>query len=70
MKLKDKGIDMSIDEAMKALEQLKAVQIVVGNDEEVQVHRKLGGVNEDTRILIDVFNMGDNGEVPLIGTLT
>ena len=70
MKLKDKGIDMSIDEAMKALEQLKAVQIVVGKDEEVQVHRKLGGVNEDTRILIDVFNMGDNGKLPLVGTLT
>ncbi|MCJ7746720.1 MAG: IS1634 family transposase [Desulfobacterales bacterium] len=70
MKLKDKGIDMSIDEAMKALEQLKAVQIVVGKNEEVQVHRKLGGVNEDTRILIDVFNMEDNGELPLVGTLT
>ena len=61
---------MSIDEAMKALEQLKAVQIVVGKNEEVQVHRKLGGVNEDTRILIDVFNMEDNGKLPLVGTLT
>ncbi len=35
MKLKDEGIDMSVEEAMKTLEQLKAMHIVVKKDEGV-----------------------------------
>lgn len=32
---------MSIEEAMKTLERLKAVHIAVGKDGEIHVHRKL-----------------------------
>ena len=57
MKLKDKNIDMSIEEAMVTLERLRAVQIVVGKDGEIQVQRKLTKVDTETRTLIEVFNM-------------
>ena len=64
MKLKDRGIDMSIEEAMKTLERLKAVHIVVGKDEGIQVHRKLGGLDGETRMLIEVFDMVENEKFP------
>jgi transposase len=64
MKLKDRGSDMSIEEAMKTLERLKAVYIVVGKDEGVQVHRKLSGLNGENRILIEVFNSVDDEKFP------
>ncbi len=68
MKVKDSGIDMSIEEAMKILERLKAVHIVVGKDEGIQVHRKLSGLDSETRILIDVFNMAENEKLPQVGS--
>ncbi|MDP2788789.1 MAG: IS1634 family transposase, partial [bacterium] len=64
MKLKDKNIDMSIEEAMGTLERLKAVQIVVGKEGEIQVQRKLTKVDNETRTLIEVFNMGDINKLP------
>lgn len=64
MKLKDKNIDMSIEEAMSTLERLKAVQIVVGREGEVQVQRKLTKVDNETRTLVEVFNMGDINKLP------
>jgi transposase len=66
MKLKDKNIDMSIEEAMVTLERLRAVQIVVGKDGEIQVQRKLTKVDTETRTLIEVFNMEDNNKLPEI----
>ena len=66
MKLKDKNIDMSIEEAMGTLERLRAVQIVVGKDGEIQVQRKLTKVDTETRTLIEVFNMEDNNKLPEI----
>ncbi|MDP2846324.1 MAG: IS1634 family transposase [Candidatus Methanoperedens sp.] len=64
MKLKDKNIDMSIEEAMNTLDRLKAVQIVVGKEGEIQVQRKLTKVDNETRTLIEVFNMGDINKLP------
>ncbi len=64
MKLKDKNIDMSIEEAMGTLERLKAVQIVVGKEGEIQVQRKLTTIDTETRTLIEVFNMGDIDKLP------
>jgi transposase len=64
MKLKDKGIDMSIEEAMKTLERLKAVHIAVGKEGEIQVHRQLTRFDNETRTLIEVFNMADNEKLP------
>jgi len=40
MKLKEKNIDMSIEEAMRTLERLRAVQILVKSEKEIQVRRK------------------------------
>jgi hypothetical protein len=59
MRLKDVGIDMSGDEAMKSLEQLKAVHIVVKKDEGIQVLRKLTDLDNETRTLVEVFNMAE-----------
>lgn len=64
MKLKDRGIDMSIEEAMRALERLKAVHIAVGKEGEIQVYRKLSALNGKTRTLIEVFNMAENKKLP------
>lgn len=63
MKIKDHNIEMSIEEAMKTLERLKAVHIVV-KDEEIQVHRKLTRVDDKIRMLIEVFNMKEDGRMP------
>lgn len=68
MKLKDKGLDMSIEEAMKALERLKAVHIVVRKDEGIQVLRKLSGLDGETRILVEIFNMTENEKFPEVDT--
>ena len=68
MKLKDRGIDTSIEKAMKTLERLKAVHIVVGKDKELQVHRKLGGLDGETRLLIEIFNMAENEEFREVDT--
>ncbi len=60
MKIKDKGLDMSVEDAMKTLERLKAVHIMVEKDEGIQVHRKLTGLNGETRTLIEIFKMTEN----------
>jgi len=64
MKLKQSNLDMSIEEAMKTLEKLKAVQIVVREGEEIHVHRKLRNIDEKMRTLIEVFNMTENEKLP------
>lgn len=66
MKLKNKNIEMSIEEAMETLERLKAVQVVVGKEGEIQVQRKLTKVDNKTRMLIEVFNMEDINKLPEI----
>jgi transposase len=68
MKLKDEGIDMSVEEAMKTLEQLKAVHIVVKKNEGVQVLRKLTDLDNETRTLVEVFNMTENEKFPEVDT--
>ncbi len=68
MKLKDKGLDMSVEEAMKTLERLKAVHIVVKKDEGIQVLRKLSGLDSETRILVEIFNMAANEKFPEVDT--
>jgi transposase len=60
MKLKNSDLDTSIEEAMRTLERLKAAHIVVGRGEGIQVHRKLSGLNDETRTLIEVFGMVEN----------
>jgi len=60
MKINDSGLDMNIEEVMKILERLKAVQIMVGKDKRIQVYRRLSGFNEKTRTLIHVFGMAKN----------
>ncbi len=64
MKIKDCGVDMSIEDAMKTLERLKAVHIVVGKDEGIHVHRRLSGLDTGTRTLIDIFGMTQNEKLP------
>lgn len=68
MKINNSGLDVSIEEAMKTLERLKAVHIVVGKDEGIQVYRKLSGLNKETRTLIEVFGMADNKILPEVDT--
>lgn len=68
MKIKDKGLDMSVEEAMKTLERLKAVHIVVGKDEGIQVHRKLTRLDSKARTLIEVFKMAENEKLPEVDT--
>lgn len=55
---------MSVEEAMKTLERLKAVHIVVKKEEGIQVHRRLSGVDDETRILVEVFDVGRNENFP------
>ncbi len=64
MRLKDEGIDMSVEEAMKSLERLKAVHIVVNKDEGIQVLRKLTGLDSETRTLVEVFKMVETEKFP------
>ncbi|HAW51352.1 MAG TPA: IS1634 family transposase [Flavobacteriales bacterium] len=64
LKLRECGFDMSVEEAMKTLERLKAVHIAVGNEGNVEVYRKLSGLNGETRTLVEVFNMSENGKFP------
>jgi transposase len=68
MRLKDEGIDMSVEEAMKSLEQLKAVHIVVNKDEGIQVIRKLTGLDSETRTLVEVFTMVETERFPEVDT--
>ena len=64
LKLKDKGIDTSIEDAMRMLERLKAVHIAVGKDGEIQVYRKLRNIDGEVRKLVDVFKLSDNEKFP------
>ena len=64
MKLKDRGVDMSAENAMRTLERLKAVHIVVGTGGEIEVHRKLSGLDCETRTLVEMFSMADGGKLP------
>ncbi|MDP2767799.1 MAG: IS1634 family transposase, partial [Candidatus Methanoperedens sp.] len=57
MKLKDKGFDTSIEDAMRTLERLKAVHIAVGKDDEIQVYRKLRNIDGELRNLVEVFKL-------------
>ena len=68
MKIDNSELDISIEEAMKTLERLNAVHIVVGKEEGVQVHRKLSGLNKETRTLIEVFGMAENKILPEVET--
>jgi transposase len=64
LKLKDKGIDTSIEDAMRMLERLKATHIAVGKDGEIQVYRKLRKIDVEVRKLVDVFKLSDNEKFP------
>ncbi len=64
LKLKDRGIDTSIEDAMRMLERLKAAHIAVGKDGEIQVYRKLRNIDGDLRRLVDVFKLSDNEKFP------
>ena len=64
MKLKDRGVDMSVENAMRTLERLKAVHVVVGTGDEIEVHRKLGGLDCETQTLVEMFSMADGGKLP------
>jgi len=64
MKLKDKGIDTSIEEAMRTLDRLKAIHIAVGKDGEVHVYRKLRRTDGELKTLIEVFSMAENEKLP------
>ncbi len=61
LKLKEKGIDTSIEDAMRTLERLKAVHIAVGKDNEIQVYRKLRNIDGELRNLVEVFKLAENG---------
>ena len=64
LKLKDKGIDTSIEDAMRMLERIKAVHIAVGKDDEIQVYRKLRNIEGEVRKLVEVFKLSDNEKFP------
>ncbi len=64
LKLKDRGIDTSIEDAMRMLERLKAAHIAVGKDGEIQVYRKLRNIDGELRKLVDVFKLSDNEKFP------
>jgi len=55
---------MSVENAMRTLEQLKAVNIVVGNGDETEVHKKLSGIDYETWTLVEMFSMVDGGKLP------
>jgi len=64
MKLKDRGIDTSIEDAMRMLKRLKAVHIAVGKDGEIQVYRKLRNIDGELRNLVEVFQLSENEKFP------
>ncbi len=64
LKLKDREIDTSIEDAMRMLERLKAAHIAVGKDGEIQVYRKLRNIDGELRKLVDVFKLSDNEKFP------
>ncbi len=64
LKLKDRGIDTSIEDAMRILERLKAAHIAVGKDGEIQVYRKLRNIDGELRKLVDVFKLSNNEKFP------
>lgn len=64
MKLKDRGIDTSIEDAMRMLERLKAAHIAVGKDGEIQVYRKLRNIDGELRKLVEVFKLSENEKFP------
>ena len=64
MKLKDRGMDTSIEDAMRMLERLKAAHIAVGKDGEIQVYRKLRNVDGELRKLVNVFKLSENEKFP------
>jgi len=64
MKLKDRGIDTSIEDAMRTLERLKSAHISVGKDGEIQVYRKLRNVDGELRKLVEVFKLSENEKFP------
>lgn len=64
LKLKDKGIDTSIEDAMRMLKRLKAVHIAVGKDGEIQVYRKLRNIDGELRNLVEVFKLSENEKFP------
>lgn len=64
MKLKDRGIDTSIEDAMRMLERLKVAHIAVGKDGEIQVYRKLRNVDGELRKLVEVFKLSENEKFP------
>jgi len=64
LKLKDKGIDTSIEDAMRMLERIKAVHIALGKDDEIQVYRKLRNIEGEVRKLVEVFKLSDNEKFP------
>src|SRR3989337_2683837 len=68
MKISNSGLDVSIEEAMKTLERLKAVHIAVRKEGGEQVYRKLSGLNKETRTLIEVFGMAENKILPEVDT--
>lgn len=68
MKVKDSRIDMSIEEAMKTLERLKAVHILVGKDEGIQVHRRLSRLDDKMRTLIHIFDIAESEKLPEVDT--
>lgn len=59
---------MSVEEGMKTLERLKAVRIVVKKDEDVQVLMKLSDIDNETRILVEIFDMAQNEKLPEVDT--
>ena len=64
MKLKDRGMDTSIEDAMRMLERLKAAHIAVGKDGEIQVYRKLRNIDGELRKLVEVFKLSENEKFP------
>ena len=56
--LKLADIDMSIDEALETLKRLKVVDIQVDKDK-VQVHRKMTAIDDEQRMLVEAFKIGD-----------
>ena len=49
---------------MRTLERLKAVHIVVGTGAEIEVHKKLSGLDSETRTLVEIFSMADGDKLP------
>ncbi len=43
---------------------MKAVHIVVGKDDKIEVHKKLSGLDSETRTLVEIFSMADGDKLP------